>query len=435
MVVPAAYLFGGAVTVSAAFVVIATLLALFRHEHRALAARSPSTRVRSPLALHDDIATGLGRAVAVAAAAITLVATNALIACGYGAIAAVAGLVASSVLGAEVPWWLLAMPAWLIVTLIGLGRAGRPEVVGQRVLPAVEVVLVVAVLGFLLAVAEPGQVGAATPAAGPGAVLVVAVLGLCGFGATLAPCAPGVTPLRPPPPRPVLVSFLLDPRTVVVTAGLLLAGVAWSVGGGAAATGPAAGRETILPVLDADAGPSLARVVGVVVVGSLFAAALAAHRAGTGHLFVLGHQRLLPAALARTGRRSSSPMVASGVQSLLTGAVIAVVAIAGLDPYRHLFVSVGFAGALGVLVLVTVTIWAALADAARRRAVRAVTVVAAVAASLALAGAALGSYLTFGLSDPYGVTLLAMYPLAAVVGLTWAALLRRRQPATLLERR
>ena len=350
VVVPAAYLFGGAVTVSAAFVVIATVLALFRHEHRALAARSPSTRVRSPLALHDDIATGLGRAVAVAAAAIALVATNALIACGYGAIAAVAGLVASSVLGAEVPWWLLAMPAWLIVTLIGLGRAGRPEAVGQRVLPAVEVVLVVALLGYLLAVAEPGQVGAATPAGGPGAVLVVAVLGLCGFGATLAPCAPGVTPLRPPPPRPVLVSFLLDPRTVVVTAGLLLAGVAWSIGGGAASAGPdtatepIAGPETILHALDADVGPLLARVVGVVVVGSLLAAALAAHRAGTGHLFVLGHQRLLPAALARTGRRSASPMVASGVQSLLTGAVIAVAAMAGLDPYRHLFVSVGFAG-------------------------------------------------------------------------------------------
>jgi amino acid transporter len=306
----------------------------------------------------------------------------------------------------------------------------------------VEVVLVVALLGFLLAVAEPGQVGAATPAGGPGAVLVVAVLGLCGFGATLAPCAPGVTPLRAPPPRPMLVSFLLDPRTVVVTAGLLLAGVAWSVGGGAAsagpdtATGPIAGPETILHVLDADVGPSLARVVGFVAVGSLLAAALAAHRAGTGHLFVLGHQRLLPAPLARTSRRSASPMVASGVQSLLTGAVIAVAATAGLDPYRHLFVSVGFAGAFGVLVLVTVTVWAVLADAARRRAVRAVTVVAAVAASLALAGAAFGSYLTFGLSDPYGVTLLAMYPLAAVVGLTWAALLRGRQPAPLdLERR
>ena len=131
-------------------------------------------------------------------------------------------------------------------------------------------------------------------------------------------------------------------------------------------------------------------MVGIACAISLLAALLAAHRAGSGLLFVLGHQRLLPPVLARSARRTAAPRVASAVQSLLTGLVIAATAGLGRDPYRDLFVAVGLIGALGVLVLATVTVWVSLAHAVRRGTLGAVTVLAAVTATVVLAAAACG---------------------------------------------
>jgi hypothetical protein len=41
---------------------------------------------------------------------------------------------------------------------------------------------------------------------------------------------------------------------------------------------------------------------------------------------------------------------------------------------------------------------------------------------------ATGAVQTFGATTPYGVAVLAVYPVAAVIGLAWAADLRRRRP-------
>ena len=427
VVVPTAYLFAGPVATPIAFILVGGVLALFRRELRRLASDAPATRVSTPLGVHDDIAVGAGRPTALAAAAIGLVATNALVACGYGALAVVVGTIGFT----GPPWWSVAAGAWLVVAAVGLRRAGRLEVHGRWALPALDLAVVIGLIAILLLTADTA------PLAAPGRMvpaeataLVVAVLGLCGFGASVASrharrrpgaAAPGPAGCARAPPRPA---------------------------NGRRAGRPVAGRRGVVgrwcplarPIARARGRPDRALVRRPRSRGAgrpggrrRLCHRTAGRSAGRAPGRLRPPVRAGPPAPAPAGpgpHRAAyrRPRLASVGQSVLTGLVIAVTASLGRDPYRDLFVAVGLIGALGLLVLVTVTVWVSLVHAVRCRTLGVVTVLAAVTATMVLAAAAAGSVLTFGVGTPYGLVLHTIYPVAALVGLVWAAVLRRRPP-------
>jgi amino acid transporter len=88
------------------------------------------------------------------------------------------------------------------------------------------------------------------------------------------------------------------------------------------------------------------------VVSSPFAGLLAFQNCTARYLFSLGRAEVLPSALHRTNRRGA-PGLGSVVTSAITGVVIAVFAIAGLDPVLNLFY---WSSAIAVIDVVTVEI-------------------------------------------------------------------------------
>ena len=423
-VIPAALDISGGLVAAIALVYVGGLLALVRTASGWLAAQRASTQVRTSLGLHDDIAAAVGRRLAVVATAVGLGAASALQICAYGLVGALGAPLLSYATGVDMPWWTVAGAAWLIVAVRGLLRPGRGAAIAVRILLAAELAVLVAFVAARFA-SLPGPPPALTTGPADGSVLVLSVLALCGLGASVLAVPSTFRPVSPPPVRPAGWTFVTDPRTLVGAGGVLLAALAWSVSG---VVGAGQGIDAVFALVERDAGTTAAMLGRAIIVGSLVLAAIAAHRAVTGHLFVLGHRRLLPSAVARTARRTAAPVVASAVGSMLTAVAIAITAVAGVDPYRDLFLRTGFVGALGVLILLTVTAWTAVAVAVRQRTHRTVTVVTAIAVTVTLSAGVAGAAMTFAPTTPYGGALLAVYPVAVAVGLAWAADLRRRRP-------
>jgi amino acid transporter len=99
---------------------------------------------------------------------------------------------------------------------------------------------------------------------------------------------------------------------------------------------------------------------------SLFAALLSFHNSVARYFFAHGRERVLPAAVGRTSARTGAPIVGSLVQSAAALLVVGAFAVAGADPVIKLFTWLGQLGALGVLVLMTITSFAVVAFFRRR---------------------------------------------------------------------
>src|SRR6185312_11430847 len=94
---------------------------------------------------------------------------------------------------------------------------------------------------------------------------------------------------------------------------------------------------------------------------SLFAALLSFHNSVARYFFALGRERVIPAAFGRTSARTGAPVTGSVTQSLIALVLVGAFAIAGADPILKLFTWLTNLGALGVLVLMTVTSFAVVA--------------------------------------------------------------------------
>jgi amino acid transporter len=84
---------------------------------------------------------------------------------------------------------------------------------------------------------------------------------------------------------------------------------------------------------------------------SLFAGVLALHNAANRYMYVLGRERVLPRQLDAIHPRHHAPHRASMVQTTLTVVLVAVFAIAGLNPYTNLATSMLGVGTLGIVLL------------------------------------------------------------------------------------
>jgi amino acid transporter len=298
-------------------------------------------------------AQGLGRAAGVAVGAVALV--------SYAAI----GFSLFGLLGAELsgiwggPWWAWALLAWALIALFGgISLVANVVLIGVGVAAQLLVLAAVAVIayrhpaeGISFTGFAPSSLMTLGPA-GLGGVLAFGIAAFIGYESS--------------------VSYVEETRSAVtvrraalaslLSLGVLYAITAWAVGVGYgpskvvdAARDPA---DSGLPLGMLGAAAPLAKVLLLV---AIVLSMLSFHHLQARYLFRLGHEGVLPAWLGRVGggARAGAPTAASLAQSGLGLAVIAVAAVAGVDPFTGLFVPASTLAAIGVLVMLTVAAWAA----------------------------------------------------------------------------
>jgi amino acid transporter len=210
------------------------------------------------------------------------------------------------------------------------------------------------------------------------------------------------------------------------------------------ATGPdkivdaatADGTDLMFNLVSPYLGSELVTVGRLLFITSLFAALLSFHHTVARYLFALGRERVLPAALGRTSRRTGAPKAGSIIQSTLAAVVLTGYVLAGADPIVHLFFWVTVTGGLGVLILMTVTSLAVLVFFARtthddglwRARLAPGLATLALGAILVVTVEQFDTLLGVPATSPLRWWFPASYGIAATVGLAFALVLRRSRP-------
>jgi amino acid transporter len=430
-VIPTAYATTGLTGIPAAFIVVAVLLAIFAIGYVAMA-----RHVVNSGAFYALISAGLGRAAGVAAALVALLAYSFLQVGLYGALGPAAASEAAAHLGVHATWWVWALGAWAVITVLGLLRVDiTGKVLGVLLTAEIIVILCETVAG--LAHPAGGHLSFATlsPAdlttAGPGTFGVLAVVAVLGFvGFEQAPVL-GEEARRPKRTIPVATYLALGMIAVVY------AGASWAMAARNGTSHVVAAATAQGPGLLFGLGGStaLSQAARLLFVTSLFAAALAFHNVVWRYMYALGRENVLPAALGRTGG-NNIPKAASLTQSATGLAVITAYAIGGWSPMSYLFFWLGITGGLGIMILLAVTAvavvaffgpdprgespWARLAAPALSVVLLGGIVVLAVLHYATLLGVAPGDPATWALPGSYAAV--------AAAGLAWGLILRLRRP-------
>jgi amino acid transporter len=429
-VIPTAYQITGLTGIPAAFVAIAVILGLFAVGYVAM-----TRYITNSGAFYAFISRGIGRTVGVGAALVALLSYSLLQVGLYGAFGPNAAIQAAAHLGLHAPWWVWALGAWAVITVLGLLRVDITGwVLGVLLTAEIAVILAETVSGLLHPRGGQLSFGTLSPAdltsAGVGTfgvLAVVAVLGFVGFEQA-----------------PVLAEEAKRARRTIPMATYLALGVIAVVYAGAAwAMAAHAGQSQVVATAGRE-GPGLLFGLGdgflsstaqLLFLTSLFAAALAFHNVVWRYMYALGREHVLPSVLGRTGG-NNIPKAASLVQSATGLVVIVAFAAGGWPPMTDLFFWLGTTGGFGILVLLALTsiavvaffgrdgqgesLWSRLIAPALAAVLLALIVVLAVQNYATLLGVPAGSAAAWIL--PAG------YALVFVIGLAWGSLLKARKP-------
>lgn len=431
-VVTTGYAVTGVTGIPLAFLVVAVVLAFFSVGYVAM-----SRRVANAGAFYAYVSRGIGRPAGVGAAWVALIAYNALQVGLYGAIGAAAAPVLGQWSGVEPHWSLVAVTAWALVAVLGMLRVDINGMVLAVLLIAEIAVILVFDLGQLLNPAG-GAISFATLSPenlfvpGAGALLVLAMTGFVGFESSVVFSEESKDPKRTVP----VATYL----SVVIIAGLYALS-SWTM---TVATGPdriadaagAQGVELIFNLAGAHLGDTAVSIGLALFVTSVLAAMISFHNTTARYAFALGRERVLPAVFGQTSPRSGAPRVASIAQSVLGLVVIITYAVAGWDPVVRLFYWAGAGGGFGVLLLIAITSVAVIAFFARggveetlwRRLIAPGLAAAALIAIITVAVANFATLLGVAPDSPLRWAIPAVYPVAALLGLLWALVLRSRRP-------
>jgi amino acid transporter len=426
------YAVTGVVGIPVSYLVVAAILALFAVGYVAM-----SRRIVNAGAFYTYVARGLGRPAGVAAAVVALLAYNAMQIGLYGGFGAVLAQFLHDRYSWDITWWVCALAAWVAVAVLGLLRIDLNGKVLAVVLIA-ECAVALVFDAVMLSNPASGDISFDTLApshifaAGIGAALVTAITGFVGFEGTVVFSEETKDPRRTVPRATYLAVAII---------GLLYGLSAWAM---SVATGPdhivdsarTDGTDLIFNLVSPHLGDGIVTIGRILFITSLFAALLAFHHTVARYLFALGRERVLPAWLGRTSRRTGAPKAGSIVQSVIAVAVLTGYALAGADPIVHLFFWITVTGGLGVLVLMTITSAAVVAFFARtphhdgpwRTAIAPLAATAALAAILAVTIQEFDVLLGVAATSPLRWWFPAAYGIAALAGTAWAITLRATRP-------
>lgn len=344
--VPLAFALGNGAGLPGVFVLAGLTLLCFSVGYAAM-----SSRMVNAGGFYTYLCRGLGKPVAVAGGVIAVIAYPAAAIGLVGAFGYFTDLLAASY-GLDLPW-----AVWSGAGLVAMAVLGYRQVeVSAKVLSVLIVAEVLLLL--LLDVGILGHHGAAalpatsfSPstvlAGGLGVSTMFAFMSYIGFESAALYGEESPNPTRSVP-LATYASVLVITVFYALTSWLAVGAI------GADNVAGTAGEQLgnlFFMLSDANLSPVATAIMQVFICTSLFAAMLALHNAGNRYVFALGRERVLPRRLGAVHRRHRSPHLASVAQTVVTVALVAAFAVAGLDPYLNLATSLVGLGTLGIIVL------------------------------------------------------------------------------------
>lgn len=377
------------------------------------------------------VTAGLGRVAGLSAGLLAWVSYNLLQIGLWGLFGVMAHGMFAAVFGVDVPWWAASLVA--VVLVYGLALLGVD--VGAKVLGVLLVLetLMLVILASAIVAQRGAQFDLGTFA--PENVFTPSMLAILGFGfaafmgfeSTVLYRAEARDPQRTIPRATyVAVAFLA----------IFYAATLWIViqafGSAEVAAVIAADPSSFFFVATGQyVGPWGVLVMFVLIVSSIFAGQLAFHNAINRYSFALSRDGILPSSFTRTNRRGA-PWFAGLLQSGVGLAVVAVFAIAGLDPLTQLVILVNSPGVYGIIVLQLLASIAVVAFIVRNRSIERAWYVlpAAILSIVLMAALFVVLVVTINFLTSAGplinTLIIAVTPVVLAVGVVLAIVLRRR---------
>ncbi len=361
--VPLGIAIGNGPAFPATFALSAVVLLLFAVGFCAMSPHVPNAG-----AFYAYVERGLGRVTGLGTAFLALATYTAVQLAVYGYIGAVIDGLVQNYGGPALPWWLWSVIVLAVVGLLGYRRIElSSRVLGVLLVCEVAIVLVFDAVvagtggaqGPSTALLVPSQIGSGSL----GVALMFAVAGFIGFEATAVFRDEARDPSRTIP-RATYTALVLIGVFYTVSGWAVV--TAWGDAGAVEAAGADPGGMLITTIANylGAVGGDLAQVL---LVTSLFAAILSFHNVLARYFFALGGSGALPVAWGRSHPRHGSPHMGSLVQSVSALALVAVFALAGLDPVTQVFAWMAGTATLGVLALMALTCLAVLVYFRRTR--------------------------------------------------------------------
>ncbi|WP_371524721.1 APC family permease [Streptomyces sp. NBC_01283] len=425
--VPLAFAIGTGPGVPAMFLFAGLTLLCFSAGYAAIA-----RRISHMGGFYTHIAHGLGRRAAAGSGLLAVLAYNAATVGVLGAFAYFTQSVAAAH-GLDLPWQLWAGLGLLLVAMLGHREAN----LSARLL-SICMVCEIAILVALDIAVLVRHGGAALPSAsfvphevfapGLGVSVMFGFASFLGFESAALYGEEAKAPHRSVPRATVIA---------VLTVASFYALTSWVAVGALGPERVAAQAQGHLGDLffllsDSYLGHPATVTMQVLLCTSLFAAWLALHNAANRYMYALSRDGLLPSALHSTHAGHGSVHRASLVQSLISAVVVALFALAGLDPYVNMSTSMLGLGTLGIILLQAVASVAVIGYFRNRREGRWATVIAPALGALGLITAAVLVVSNFdvltGTTEPAVTALPWLLLVAGGLGVAHASWLRRAHP-------
>jgi len=338
---------GNGIGMPGAFVIAAVVLMIFAVGYVAM-----SRHVTNAGAFYAYVTLGLGRVAGLGSAFLAIFAYNAIQAGLYGGFGYYASELINPRLGVDVPWWAYAFVGLLLC--LGLGVQGVHS--GAKVLGVfmtLEVTMITILSAFsLFGDAVPVSQFSFEPFAPSvvlsgalGVALMFAHASFIGFEGSAIYGEEARDPARTIPRATYLsiafmgVLYAVSGWLVINALGVdRVVGIATETGG-----------NFIFAASDTIIGHNISLVFQMLIVTATFAAIVTFHNNVSRYTFSLGRQGLIWKPLGWTLPGRQTPWVASIVQSVTVGLVIALFALFGQDPFATLFTWATGIGTVGVI--------------------------------------------------------------------------------------
>lgn len=332
----------------ATYLVSAIVLAFFAVGFTAMTRHVPNAG-----AFYSYIGVGLGRGWGLGSALVALISYVTVQGAVYGYIGFALGGLVESYGGPSLPWWL-----WTFVVLAVAGVLGfrhielSSKVLGVLLVGEVAIVLVLDAVvvgqggtdeGLSTAFLTPSDVFSGAPGLG----LMFAIAGFIGFEATAIFRDEARDPDRTIP-RATYVALAIIGVFYTVSAWAVVS--AWGDSDVVAVAAADPGNMLVITAQEY-LGTAAGDVMQVLFITSLFAAVLSFHNVLSRYFFSLGNTGVVPASFGRSHPEHSSPHVASLVTTAVGAVLMAVSAIAGLDPVLEVFTWLAGIASVGIVAL------------------------------------------------------------------------------------
>ncbi|NUB46433.1 APC family permease [Fertoebacter nigrum] len=431
--IPIAMLLGNGAGIPGTFILMAIVLAIWGIGFVALA-----RNIRNAGAFYAYSARALGGRFGGAIALMAVLAYNAMMVGLLGLLGGVAAGVFGQ-FGLNLPWW-----GWSLIATAIIGILGYKEAeLSAKVLMVLVVLEVLIGLVVAVSIVAKGGAGDLTynildpslifVGGGTVAAILFTFGSFIGIEATAIYAEEVRDADRTVPKATFLAIFLI---------GVFYAFVTWTMV-------VATGIDALVPTIAALPDPTLylftlaeqyssgttAMILGVLLVSSVFASALAMHNFIARYFYVSGREGLLPSFMGVTHSSHQSPHVGSVVQTVLAVVVVVFFAAMGLDPVLNLFTWVAQVSVLGVLTMMAITSFAVIAYFRKLPGVEPAwkVLLAPLVSGVVMAAIALYTLIGFGSATgtvaPLSFILPGLVPAFGVLGYLIAAKLEKADPA------